>query len=136
MAGPKRVPRPKRPRPFLTYIQKLIKWLLAFLHFHQHTRNQFISLITSWDTTNFISVLRPEWLNPFLTPLTPIFLNQLLISMNLYQHARSQAFLSFFSRDVVNLTILQSDWPRTFWPLSREKIFPKNGISARIQKIM
>ena len=56
--------------------------------------------------------------------------------MNLYQNARSQAFSSFCSRDAVNLKILQSDWPRAFWHLSREKIFPKNGISARIQQII
>ena len=40
--------------------------------------------------------------------------------MNLYQHAKNQAFLSFCSRDIVNLKILQSNRPRAFWPITQE----------------
>ena len=40
--------------------------------------------------------------------------------MNLYQYSKNQAFLSFFSSDTVDLKILQSDWPRAFWPISEE----------------
>ena len=40
--------------------------------------------------------------------------------MNLYQHTKNQAFLLFCSRDVVNLKILESDWPTAFWPISQE----------------
>ena len=35
--------------------------------------------------------------------------------MNLYQCAKNQAFSSLCSRDLVNLKILKSDWPRGFW---------------------
>ena len=54
---------------------------------------------------------------------TPIFCNQLLISINLYQHAKNQSFLSLRSGDIVNLKILQSDWPKAFWPISQEPDF-------------
>ena len=69
------------------------------------------------------TVLRPEWPHPFLTPPTPIFFNQLLISMNLHPYAKTQTFSSFCSRDIVNLRILQSDWSRAFWPISQEPQF-------------
>ena len=54
---------------------------------------------------------------------TQIFFNQLLISINLYQHAKNQAFSSLCSGDIVNLKILQSDWSRAFWPISQEPDF-------------
>ena len=54
---------------------------------------------------------------------TPIFSDQLLISMNLHQHAINQAFSSFSSRDTVDLKFLQSDWQRAFWPISQEPDF-------------
>ena len=43
--------------------------------------------------------------------------------MNLYQHAKNQAFSSFRSGDIVNLKILQSHRPRAFWPISQEPDF-------------
>ena len=45
--------------------------------------------------------------------------------MDLYQLAKNQAILSFCSRDIVVLKILQSDWPRAFWPISHEPDFSK-----------
>ena len=33
---------------------------------------------------------------------------------------KNQTFSSIFSRDIVDLKILQSDWPRAFWPISQE----------------
>ena len=36
--------------------------------------------------------------------------------MNLYKHATNQAISLFGSRDIVDLKIQQSDWPRKFWP--------------------
>ena len=55
----------------------------------------------------------------------PIFFNQLLISMNLYQHGKNQTSVSICFRYVVDLSdeILQSDWPRAFWPISQEPDF-------------
>ena len=43
--------------------------------------------------------------------------------MNLHQHAEIQAFSSLCSSDVVDLKILQSDWPRAFWYISQELDF-------------
>ena len=108
---------------------------MALLNFYQHTKSQFIPLIPLWDTANF-SALRPGWAHPFLTTPTPIFLNQLLFSINLYQHAESQDFSSLSSGDIVNLKILQFDWPTAFWPNLRNQVFPKHEISARIQQII
>ena len=34
----------------------------------------------------------------------------------------NQAFSSFF-KDMVDLKIMQSDWPREFWPISQEPDF-------------
>ena len=52
--------------------------------------------------------------------------------MNLYQHEKNQAISSSGSRDMVDLKILQSDWPRAFWSISQEPDFPEYGIYARI----
>ena len=94
---------------------------MAFL-IYQNIKNQFIQLIPSWDTANF-RVVTPEWLHPFLTMPPSIFFDSLLISMDLYHNAKKQSFLSFCSRDIVNLKILQSDWLTAFWPKSQEPDF-------------
>ena len=57
------------------------------------------------------------------TPPTPIFFNQLLISMNLYHHTKTEACFSFCSRNIADLKILPSDWPREFWSISQEPEF-------------
>ena len=41
----------------------------------------------------------------------------------LIQHAKNQAFSSIYSRDIVDLKILQSDWQRAFWSISQEPDF-------------
>ena len=53
------------------------------------------------------------------------FSDQLLIYVNLYQHAKNQAISLICSGDMVDLKILQSDWVRKFWPLSQEPEFPQ-----------
>ena len=100
--------------------RKLLKKLLAFLNLYQHTTNQFIPITASWDTANF-RVLRPE--RPFLSKMTPIFFNKLLILMNLHQDVKNQAFSSFCSRDIVHLEILQSGWLKAFLSISQEPDF-------------
>ena len=55
-----------------------------------------------------------------LTTPTPIFFNQLLVSMNLYQDVKNKTFSSFCSRDMVDLKIWQCDWLRAFWQISQE----------------
>ena len=49
--------------------------------------------------------------------------NQLLSFLNVYLHAENQANWPFRSRDIAVLRILQSDWLRTFWPISPEPEF-------------
>ena len=51
------------------------------------------------------------------------FSDQLLIYVNLYQHAKNQAISLIYSRDVVDLKILQFDWLKTFWHISQESEF-------------
>ena len=46
--------------------------------------------------------------------LTQNIFNQLLLFMNLYQHVKNQAISPFYSRDIVDLKTLQTDWPRAF----------------------
>ena len=47
--------------------------------------------------------------------------NQLLIFVNLYQHAKNEAVSSICFGEIVDLKILQSDWLREFWPISQEQ---------------
>ena len=54
---------------------------------------------------------------------TPIFFNQLLISMNLYQNAKNRGFLSVLHRGIVDLKMLQPDWPIAFWNVSYKPDF-------------
>ena len=78
----------KRPLPFLTTpTQKSLKLLFAFLHFHQHVKNQFIPSIHFWGTVlrthYFIDLFqRYGWLKNWLAENilahisgTKIFLN-------------------------------------------------------------
>ena len=52
--------------------------------------------------------------------------------MNLYQHAKNQTFSSFYSRDIVDLKFLQSDWPPAFWAISHESDFSQNSYLSQI----
>ena len=49
--------------------------------------------------------------------------NQLLIFVNLYQHAKNEAVASIYSRELIDLKILQSHWLTAFWPISEEQDF-------------
>ena len=49
--------------------------------------------------------------------------DQLLIYVNLYQHAKYQATSSICSGDLDHSKILQSDWLRAFWPIFQEPKF-------------
>ena len=51
--------------------------------------------------------------------------NQLLIFVNLYQHAQNEAVSSICLGEIVNLETLQSDWLTAFSPVSQEQGFPK-----------
>ena len=65
---------------------------------------------------------------------TPIFFNQL--SMNLYQHAKNQAFSSFCSWDILILKPCNLIGWEHFGPNLRNQNFPKYGIQTRIQEIL
>ena len=54
--------------------------------------------------------------------------------MNLHPYAKNQAFSSFYSRDTVNSKIVQSDWPRAFWPISQEPDLCKNTSMGFVQE--
>ena len=61
---------------------------------------------------------------------TPIFdltnhkiSDQLLVYVNLHQHAKNQAISLISSEDIVNKKTLQSNWLRSFWPISQEQTF-------------
>ena len=66
-----------------------------------------------------------------MTTPTPIFFNQLLISMNLYEDTKNQAFSWLCSRVKVHFRTLQSDWPIPFWPISQKPDFSQiwDGLS-------
>ena len=41
----------------------------------------------------------------------------------MYQHIKNQTTSLFHSRDIVDLKVLESNWPRPFWPKSQETDF-------------
>ena len=88
-------------------------------HFRLRPRKINNKIFQKRQKTHF-EAMWPEWAHPFMTMPIPIFFDQLLISMNLYQHAKNQAFSWFRSRNIIYLKILQSDWPKTFWHISQE----------------
>ena len=51
------------------------------------------------------------------------FFNQLLIFVNLYQHAKNEAVSSICSIEIVDLKILLSHWQRAFWLISQKQDF-------------
>ena len=65
------------------------------------------------ETVNF-RVPYPDWPNPFLTMPTQTNFDQLLIFVNLYQHAKNQFIPSAHSSDTVNFKVPSHDWPHPF----------------------
>ena len=62
---------------------------------------------------------------------TLIFFNELLISMNLQQYAKNQAFPSFCSTDILNLKIQGH-----FGPYLRNQNFSKYGIFGQFSAFL
>ena len=60
-------------------------------------------------------------------------LDQLLIFVNLYQHAKTEVISSICSGEIVDLKILQSDWMRAIWPISQKHDFSQYRICAGTQ---
>ena len=53
-------------------------------------------------------------------PKQKIF-HQLLMFLNLHQHAKNEAVSLICSGEMVDLKILQSEWLTAFWPISQEQ---------------
>ena len=97
-------------------------------------KKQFIPSIPFWDTVSF-RVWWPDWPQPFFDHAHAKDFGQLfylicsflrysqLTFVNLYQHAKNFAVWSICSGDMVNLKILESDWPRLFWLISQVQDF-------------
>ena len=54
---------------------------------------------------------------------TLTFFDQFLIFVNLYKHEKNKSISLICSGDMIDQNILQSDWLRTFWPISQEQHF-------------
>ena len=91
---------------------------------NQHAKNLLIPSVHSSDTINF-RFQRPDWPHPFLNMPNQKIFNQLLIFMNLYQHAKNEAVSPPCSGEIVDLKILESHWLRAFWPISQKQVFSK-----------
>ena len=76
-------------------------------------------------TANF-RVPQPDWPHPVLTMPTPKKFNQLLIFMNLYQHAKNQFIPSVHSSDTVSFKVPSYDWPHAFLTMPSPKTFSQN----------
>ena len=63
------------------------------------------------------------WSCSFLTMPRQILFNKLLTFRNLYQHTKNKAALSLSSGEMLALNVLQSEWPRAFWPIFQEQNF-------------
>ena len=50
---------------------------------------------------------------------------QILIFVNLYQHAKNDAVSSICSGEMIDLKILQTEWLVAFWLLSQEQDFSR-----------
>ena len=98
---------------------KIIEVTFSFPEFPPACKN-LVHSINSFLRYNF-RVPWPVWPPTFLTtPLLKVF-DQLLIYVDLYQHVKNKAISLICSGDMVDKKILQSDWLRTFWPISQEQ---------------
>ena len=104
-------------------MQKISLFHHFILEIKQISDSQDLKAMPIFDHHHPNRVLRPVRPHPFFTTPTPIFFSQLLISMNLYEHAKNQTFSLICSRDIVDLKILQPDWSRAFWLISQEQDF-------------
>ena len=84
------------------------------MNLYLHTKNQFISFISPWHTAILLSWAESAYCNIFQSTST------------FYKYVstcKKSGFSSFCSRDIVDLKILLSDWPRAFWFISQELEF-------------
>ena len=75
------------------------------------------------ETANF-RVPRLDWPHPFLTMPTKKIFDQLLIFVNLYQHAKNLLFIPFaHSSDTVNFKVPSHDWSHPVLTMPTPKTF-------------
>ena len=84
---------------------------------HKHAKYQFNPSIPSWDTVNF-RVLWPDWPHSFLTMPNQKCFDRYV---NLHQHTKNPGFHWFILEIRLIKKILQSDWLKLFWPISKEQ---------------
>ena len=98
--------------------------LLAFLNFYKDAKNRFIWSVYFWDTVNF-RVPWPDKPHPFLTMPTQKFFDQLLIFVNLYQHAKKQ-FFDLFILEIQSILESRDQIAQTNFWLCLTKTFLTN----------
>ena len=127
----------------ISSIHKFCQQILGSHELHDHThistspsKNNWHNFLLSWICT---TIQKTSSFHQFILEILPIFeshdqtgpthfwsrppkkfLNQLLIYVNLYQHAKNQAISKICSEDVL---IKKSYWLRTFWPVSQKLEF-------------
>ena len=113
----------------------IIKLLLAFLNFYQHTKNQLIPLIP-WDKSQFLC--------PETRVATPIFdqahSNIFQSTYSFHEFVSTCKSIRFFCHFVLEIWSIFKNCnlcgQEHFGCYLRNKIFPKYGIRARIQQIL
>ena len=108
-------------RPTQISLNQILDFLLAYWHTGMQ-KSQCIQSVHFWDTVNF-RVLWPDWPHPFLTIPTQKSFDQLLIFMNLYQHAKNQFIPFVHSSDTVNFRVQIPDWKYPFFTMLNQNIF-------------
>ena len=88
-------------------------------------KNQFISSVHFWGKVNF-TVPWPDLPHPYSTMPTQKDFDQILLFVNLYQHAKIQFIPSVHSSDTVNFIVLAPDWPYLFLVMPIPKFVPLN----------
>ena len=79
---------------------KIFESTFSFPEFVPACKKSVAPSVHFWDTANF-RVQRPDWPHSFLTIHNHEIFDQLLIFVNLYQHAKNEAVSSIFSGEMV-----------------------------------
>ena len=106
---------------------------VIFPEFLPACENPFIPSVHSWDKVNF-TVQRLNCPHPFLTTSTQKIFGQILIFVNLYQHAKNEGISSTFSGNIADSKTLQSDLLKTFGLNLKDKIFANIGFAQNSVK--
>ena len=117
-----RVPSRNWPLPFLTMLTPNFQSSFNLCEFMPACKKSVNPINSFWRYSHF-RVHRPDWSHPLFTMPNQKMFDQLLIFVNLYQHAKNYTVSSICVGEMVDLIILESDWLRPFWPISQEQDF-------------